>query len=116
MATAASGAERLRAGGFSQRRATVRKVSVSSPRRAVTGSMFAPCCHRLVSSPGNACPLVWMPRSGPSWLVAIMMAEAVMNPEITGWLRKLARKPIRAAAMPSRISPERKASVRTTPV
>ena len=34
-----------------------------------------------------------------------------MNPEITGWLRKLARKPSRRSPMASSIAPDRKASV-----
>jgi hypothetical protein len=32
-----------------------------------------------------------------SWLTAIRMPEAVMKPAMTGWLRKLARKPSQQA-------------------
>ena len=37
-----------------------------------------------------------------------------MKPEITGWLRKLARKPRRNSPISSRISPDRKARVMAT--
>ena len=37
-----------------------------------------------------------------------------MKPEITGWLRKLARKPRRSTPMSSSMAPERNASVMAT--
>ena len=45
-----------------------------------------------------------------SWLVAMMIPDAVMNPEITGWLRKLARKPSFSAPIAVSISPDSNAS------
>ena len=46
-----------------------------------------------------------------SWLIAIRMPDAVMNPEITGWLRKFARKPSRNTDIAIRTMPDRNASV-----
>jgi hypothetical protein len=45
-----------------------------------------------------------------SWLAAIRMPDAVMKPEITGWLKRLARKPRRATPSARRKSPESPAS------
>ena len=42
---------------------------------------------------------------------AMSNAEAVMKPEVTGWLRKWARKPSRSAPITNSIRPDRKASV-----
>ena len=52
---------------------------------------------------------------GPSWLAAIWMPEAVMKPEMTGWLRKLARKPSRRSPMASSSNPEMAASATVAP-
>ena len=49
-----------------------------------------------------------------SWPAAISSAEAVMKPEITGWLRKWARKPRRSRPIATSIAPDRKASVIAT--
>ncbi len=46
-----------------------------------------------------------------NWLVAIRMPEAVMNPAITGWLRKFARNPSRNAPIASSTRPDRNARV-----
>ena len=43
------------------------------------------------------------------------MPEAVMKPEITGWLRKFARNPSRNNPMATNSSPERTASVMAAP-
>ncbi len=45
-----------------------------------------------------------------SWLIAIRTPEALMNPEMTGWLSRLARKPSRARPMATRNRPESSAS------
>ena len=55
------------------------------------------------------------PRMCFSWLAAISRPEAVMKPEITGWDRRLARKPRRNRPMTMRMSPERKASAMAAP-
>ena len=39
------------------------------------------------------------------------MAEAVMNPEVTGWLRKCATNPSRSAPMISSTAPDKAARV-----
>jgi hypothetical protein len=46
-----------------------------------------------------------------SWPAAISNADAEMKPEITGWLRKLARKPSLNTPISSSTSPESSASV-----
>ncbi len=43
------------------------------------------------------------------------MPEALMKPEITGWLRKFARKPRRSTAMSSSTAPESSASSMAAP-
>ena len=53
-----------------------------------------------------------MPKIALSWLVAMMMPEAVMNPETTGWESRLARKPSLSTPISSRKSPESSASTR----
>ena len=57
---------------------------------------------------------VWPPAGTPSmylsWLAAISSPDAVMKPEITGWLRKLATKPSRNRPMAISITPEISAS------
>ena len=51
-------------------------------------------------------PWPWMPRIWRSWLRPIIMPEAVMNPDTTGWDKKLARKPKRNSPITNSISPE----------
>ena len=47
--------------------------------------------------------------------MAISSPEAVMKPEITGWLRKFARKPRRNTPRRSRKTPESSASTMAAP-
>ena len=56
------------------------------------------------------CPLAGTPRMCFSWLAAMIRPEAVMKPEITGWLRKFARKPSRSRPMAVSIRPDSSAS------
>ncbi len=56
-----------------------------------------------------------MPSTGASWLTAIWMPDAVMNPETTGWLRKFARNPSRSRPMASSSRPETSASAMAAP-
>ncbi|MNN77051.1 hypothetical protein D3C81_1934830 [compost metagenome] len=56
-----------------------------------------------------------MPRMCLSWPRAMSRPEALMKPEITGWLRKLARKPRRSTAISSSMAPESMASSRAAP-
>lgn len=51
-----------------------------------------------------------------NWLIAIKIPEAVTNPEITGWLRKLTKKPSRSTPIAIRISPESAASTSAAPI
>ncbi len=59
-------------------------------------------------------PSAFTPIKVLSWLAAISKPEAEMKPEMTGWLRKLARKPRRNTPMSNNKAPERKASVIAT--
>ena len=63
-----------------------------------------------VSSSGKAWPCIGMPSSPPSWLVAMMMADAVMKPVITGCERKFATKPRRKSPISVSMPPESRAS------
>ena len=66
----------------------------------------------MAISRGRVSPWAGMPSSVLSWLAAMMIAEAEMKPEITGWLRKFARKPRRSTPSTSNISPDSNASTR----
>ena len=59
-------------------------------------------------------PSAFTPIRVLSWLAAISRPEAEMKPEITGWLKKLARKPSRSSPMSNSIAPDRKARVMAT--
>ena len=48
------------------------------------------------------------------WLKAISKPEAEMNPEITGWLKKLAKKPNLKNPMTSSMPPDKNANVMAT--
>ena len=47
---------------------------------------------------------------GPSWLAMIRTPEAVMNPEITGWLMKFTSAPNRNSPIATSMAPEMSAS------
>ena len=85
--------------GLRPRFAHSRKSTAAMPMAAVTG--FTPprwgSSDSRISS--RLSPCVLMPSSGPICPAAICTAAAVMNPETTGWLRKLARKPSRSKPM-----------------
>ena len=61
------------------------------------------------------CPAISMPKTCFIWLSAMINALAVINPDITGWLRKLARNPKRAKPIAIRIRPEMSASTIAAP-
>ena len=66
-------------------------------------------------SAGRVSPWASMPRMYLSWLSAIRMPEAVMKPEMTGWLRKFAKKPSRSNPMTISSSPDTMASAMAAP-
>ena len=72
-------------------------------------------CDRLWASDpirsGSVWPCVSIPRMCFNWLAAMMRPDAVMNPAITGWDRKLAKNPKRNSPKASKIRPDRKANV-----
>ena len=49
-----------------------------------------------------------------NWLVAIKTAEAEMKPEITGWLKKLAKNPSFKIPMTMSMQPDMNAKVMAT--
>ena len=69
--------------------------------------MLSPRCEESESnSSGRLSPWPGMPRICRAWLRAIMIPDAVMKPDTTGWDRKLAMKPKRRIPMTSSINPE----------
>ena len=73
-------------------------------------------CDRLWNRLSRRCGRVWpeasIPRMLDTWLVAMRIPLAVMNPAITGCDRKLARNPSRSTPSVSSIAPDSPASVR----
>ena len=49
-----------------------------------------------------------------NWLKAISKPEAEIKPEITGWLKKFAKKPSRNKPMMSNMPPDKNAKVMAT--
>ena len=49
-----------------------------------------------------------------NWLSAINKPDAEMNPEMTGWLKKLAKKPKRSKPMINNMPPDKNAKVMAT--
>ena len=49
-----------------------------------------------------------------NWLSAINKPEAEMKPEMTGWLKKLAKKPKRSKPMSNNMPPDKNAKVMAT--
>ena len=100
-----------RSSGRSPRRTQNRKAVAATPMQAVTGLTWG----RPRTSDAIICGRVWppapMPRTWPSWLVAIRMPDAVMKPAITGCDRKFARKPSFSTPITTRIAPDSPASV-----
>ncbi len=83
-----------------------RKDSAATPMISVGQFKFGSSCQIEVSTSGKVCPCAVTPRICFSWLAAIRMPEAVMNPAITGCDRKFATTPNRKMPMPSKIRPD----------
>ena len=98
--------------GFKPLRTQNRKAVVPTPSTSVSPWVWGSCRPSASSRSTRLWPSARTPISVFSWLAVISSADAVMKPEITGWLRKLARKPSRSRPMASSITPDMKASVR----
>ena len=108
-------APRRRRRGLRPPRTQKRKASDARPIAAVCGLM-SPRLGTIESTRSTkVSPSRWMPRTGASWPAAIWRPDAVMNPEMTGWLRKFARNPSRSSPMASSSSPETRASAMAAP-
>ncbi len=95
--------------GFNPLRTQNRNVSEATPIPTV-GRLVPPILlARVVNSSGIASPEAAIPRIDFNWLVAMMMPEAVMNPDTTGCDRRLARKPSLSIPIKVRISPDSRA-------
>ena len=101
---------------FKSLRHISRKLHTPSP---ISSVVILTCCHWLSSAPIRSMTL-WPDASTPSiclsWLIAISMPEAVINPEITGWLKKLTKKPSRSTPMAINIRPESAANTNAAPM
>jgi hypothetical protein len=96
--------------GFRPLRTQNRKAVAVTPIISVGKLVLPTFCVSVCSSSGIASPLALMPRIDFIWLVAMMMPDAVIKPEITGCDKRLARKPSRSTPINSNISPDRSAS------
>ena len=101
--------------GLSPRLAQNKNATVLNPRPAVTAWTWPNCWTNAPTNSKKLCPSALTPKITLSWPAAINRAEAVMNPEMTGWLRKLAKKPKRNKPMTSNMAPDRNAKVMATP-
>ncbi len=90
---------------------TQNRNSVDSTPITSVGMLVSPILATSVrTSSGIASPEAEMPKIDLSWLVAMMMPEAVMNPETTGCDRRLARKPSFRKPIRTRMRPDSSAS------
>jgi hypothetical protein len=97
--------------GFSPLRTQNRNPVAPRPMVSVIGFTSGMCWFRVSRISGRVWPWASMPRMCLNWLTAIRMPDAVMKPAMTGWQRKLARKPSFSRPMVSRMPPESTASV-----
>ena len=105
-----AGTPRPRRAGLSQRRAAHSRASEPRPTASVSPCTWPSCWTRLRRKLSRPSPATGAPSTCLSWLVAISRPEAVMKPESTGWLRKLAMKPMRSPPMTSSARPTMTAS------
>ena len=91
-----------------------KNATVAAPMARVSTCTWPSCDIKDRLRSRKLCPSALTPINVLSWLAAIRMPDAEMKPEMTGWLRKLARKPRRSNPMDSSSKPERKASVMAT--
>ena len=107
-----AGKPRRTSSGLRPRRAQNRKATIVRPSAAVS-TCTSPAWRTSPPTSSKKCaPSTFTPSSTFNCPAAISKAEAVMKPEITGWLRKCARKPQRSSPITSSMAPERKASVK----
>ncbi len=78
--------------------------------------MLGSCAAIDGTSSNTVCPWACTPIICLNWLKAISNPEALIKPEITGWLRKLAKKPKRNTAISSKITPDSAASSMAAPI
>lgn len=76
----------------------------------VTGLVAAACRPSASSICGSVSPPPGMPSTCFTCPAAMRMPAAVMKPEITGWDRKLARKPRRSTPISVSMPPDSSAS------
>lgn len=92
------------------RRMAYRKTSAPSPMASVRGLVCGRPCHSAAAIWGRVPPPAGMPSRWRSCPAAIRIPEAVIKPEMTGWLRKLATKPSRNRPATASIAPDSSAS------
>ena len=97
--------------GFNPLRTQNRKAVADSPIASVQGLIVSNARARLPSIAGQVSPPAVTPRMCRSWLVAISIPLAVMNPLITGCDSRLARNPSRRKPSTASMMPESAASV-----
>ena len=97
--------------GLSPLRVQNKKPVAAAPTARVSPWVCGSCCTSAATSSTKLWPSALTPSKTLSWLAAINRPEAEIKPEITGWLKKLAKKPRRSTPISSSIAPDIKARV-----
>ena len=97
--------------GLSPLRTQNKNAVEITPMTSVMGFTSPKCAVSEPAIWGSVWPWAETPKICLSWLTAIKIPDAVIKPAITGWLRKLARKPSFNSPIASKIAPDITASV-----
>ena len=97
--------------GFRPLRTQNRNSVAGTPIASVHGLIWSKADASPPSMAGQVSPPALTPRICLSWLVAMRIPLAVMNPLITGCDNRLARKPMRSRPSTASITPDKAASV-----
>ncbi len=99
-----------RSSGARPLRTQTRNVVVPTPIANVGRFNVPMLSKKLTTISSNVWPSRETPARCFNWLAAIRMPDAVINPDMTGWLRKLAITPKRSTPMTKSIAPDSSAS------
>ena len=100
--------------GFKPLRTQNKNTVAAMPTTKVSRCRFEAWCASEFNNSTKLCPSAFTPMMVFNWLSAINKPEAEMKPEMTGWLKKLAKKPKRSKPMSNNMPPDKNAKVMAT--
>ena len=100
--------------GFKPLRTQNKNAVAAMPTSRVSTWAFEAWCTKAHSRSIKLCPSAFTPMMVFIWLSAISKPDAEMKPEITGWLKKFAKKPRRSKPIKSNMPPDKNAKVIAT--